>query len=196
MGALEQGLTEDELPDIVSRWRDANRRIARAWYAVDAAAIGAARSGEKRWPAIPIQISFERRLTPLDALVVTLPSGRELWYLEPELGTGTFGRECLRYMGTSQTNRQWSRMDTFGGKLVENLTQSIARDVLADLLTRLRAEGLPVVAHVHDEVILEVSEAQAEGALAKTLEMLSIPPAWARGLPLKGDGSILDYYSK
>lgn len=137
MGALDMGLSEEELPDIVSRWRDANKRIRDLWYAMEAAAVSVIQSGA---PTGLHNILLAREVDPgngLDFLTIRLPSGRKLYYANPSLGVNQWGNPSIMYKGMDQTTKKWKQIETYGGKLVENCVQAIARDCLAEALERL-----------------------------------------------------------
>lgn len=192
MGALDKGLTEDELPDIVHRWRDASPGIVRLWYAVERAAIDAVESYGQRGC---YGLLFTREGdygTNQDFLTVTLPSGRKLFYARPTIEENKFGRPALHYMGVEQGTKKWAKIGTFGGKLTENIVQAIARDCLAEILLRLCAVGHQTVFHVHDEAIID----SPVDCLGEVLGLMAQPIEWAPGLLLKGDGSVMNYYRK
>lgn len=196
MGALHMGLTEEELPDIVRRWRTANRRIVDLWYAVENAALETVKTGHPtgvRGLLFALEGDYDKDIF---FLTVKLPSGRKLYYVKPHLVCNDRGRESLRYYGVQQgetASKRWGPIDTYGGKLVENIVQAIARDCLACSLDRLTAAGYNTVFHVHDEVILE----QPTGTpLEPVLEILGRPIPWASGLILKAEGFVTNYYKK
>jgi len=194
MGALRMGIPEAELPDIVQKWRAANPAITRCWKTVEQAALCALRDGR---PAGALRLLFSREADPengLDFLTVTLPSGRKLFYACPHLTKNRWGWDSLGYHGVSQSSRQWAAQETYGGKLTENIVQAIARDCLAEAVERLEAAGIPVVFHIHDEVVCEVPEGSAD--LAAVAQILSQPPAWAPNLPLNADGWVGRYFTK
>ncbi len=194
MGALDQGLTEEELPDIVRRWRAANRRIVDLWYSLENAALEVMRTGQ------PVGIrglilSREGDLANgLDFLTITLPSGRKLFYARPFLSQNEKGKEALHYHGVNQKTRKWEVIPTYGGKLVENVVQAISRDCLAESLVRLTTAGYQSVMHIHDEVVLDVPADLAD--LDTVTAIMGVPISWAPGLPLKAAGFIADYYQK
>ncbi len=195
MGALKMGLSEDELPDIVSRWRKANPRIKDLWYSCESAALEVMRTGN----AVGINkgIIFSREYAPscgLDFFTVLLPSGRKLYYPHPFLSENNFGKEALHYYGTGQKNKSFSEQSTYGGKLTENIVQAVARDCLAVTLQRLDRLGLHTVMHVHDEVIIDCPENSITPEAACFL--MSGPISWAEGLPLKAAGFESKYYMK
>lgn len=194
MGALNMGLTEDELPEIVRRWRAANKRIVDLWYSIENTAL------EVMHTAQPVGIKglIIARETDLnndqDFLTITLPSGRKLFYAKPFLSQNERGREALYYRGINQETKKWETVPTYGGKLVENIVQAIARDCLAETLMRLAALGYQTVMHVHDECILDVPEEQAD--LDKVCEIMGQLIPWAPGLLLRADGFITKFYKK
>ena len=189
MGALKNGITEDELPKLVAAWRSANKAIVRLWNKVEEAAIIAVAEGT------PNSIQYGIRFfTDKNILFIKLPSGRCLAYMRPQMRSNRFGGEALSYEGVNQTSKQWGIQDTYGGKLVENIVQAIARDCLADAMLRLDAAGYKVVMHVHDEVVLEVPEDQ--GGLAEVNNIMGTGISWAKGLPLKADSYETAYYKK
>lgn len=194
MGALDMGLSEEELPDIVSRWRDANKRIRDLWYAMEAAAVSVIQSGA---PTGLHNILLAREVDPgngLDFLTIRLPSGRKLYYANPSLGVNQWGNPSIMYKGMDQTAKKWKQIETYGGKLVENCVQAIARDCLAEALERLEALGYAVVFHVHDEVVIECTPDRAD--LDRVAAIMSQPLTWAPDLPLGADGWIGDFYKK
>ena len=195
MGALEMGIPEEELPDIVQRWRASNKRIQDLWYSMENAAVDTVKTGRTnavRGLLLRIEGNRERYF-----LTIQLPSGRKLFYAQPKLGQNRFGRESLQYLGMNQTTKKWEAIETYGGKLVENCVQAVARDCLAENIGKLEVSGCPVVFHVHDEVIIEKEiSGPAEKELERVCEIMSQPIPWAPGLPLNADGWVGDYYTK
>lgn len=192
VGRLPEDTAESELEDIKRRWRQTNPNIVRFWYAVEAAALEACRTGR---PQIVRGLILAREFDPatgMDALTIRLHSGRKLYYVKPHPAKNRFGSDSLGYWGVNQTNKRWERQETYGGKLVENITQATARDCLAEAIERLEAAGYPVVFHVHDEVIIDCSH----GSLEEVIAIMSQPPAWAPDLPLTADGWECDYFKK
>ncbi len=188
MGALKSGIPEEELPAIVKHWRKANPHIVRYWYAVEDAAIRAVQ-GEKVLLDHGVRLACEG-----DYLFITLPSGRRLAYYKPELlPEPRFDKLGLTYMGTDNAKR-YTRLKTYGGKLVENITQATARDCLRDAMAALDRAGYPIVFTVHDEVILDVPV--GTGSLEEVREIMSRPVPWAPGLPLDAAGFEADFYMK
>ena len=187
MGALDMGLTEDELPPLVAAWRKANPHITQFWWNVDAAAIKAVT--EKQRTKIG-KIIFEYKS---GILFITLPSGRKLSYVKPRMAVNRFGRDGLTYEGISE-NKKWSRIETYGPKLVENIVQGTARDLLAEAMLRVEKKGYPIVMHCHDEIIAEVPE--GTGSVDEMCEIMAVQPEWAVGLPLRADGYECSFYQK
>lgn len=189
MGALKMGLLEEELQPLVNAWRAANPNIVRFWKAIESAAITAVATGERQTVKPGIQF-----FTKNSVLFIQLPSGRCLSYMRPKLKPGKFGGDSLTYEGMNQTTKQWQREDTYGGKLVENITQAIARDCLASAMLRIDKAGYPIVMHVHDEAVSDVP--QDFGSLAEVEQIMSESLPWATGLPLGADGFESNYYKK
>ena len=187
MGALEMGLSEDELPSLVAAWRRANPHITQFWWDVDKAAVEAV---TKRVGTRAGRIGFEYRS---GILFVMLPSGRKLAYVKPRLAVNKFGREGLTYEGISE-NKKWGRIETYGPKLVENIVQGTARDLLAEAMLRVERKGYPIVMHCHDEIIAEVPEGM--GSVEEMCEVMAVRPSWAEGLPLRADGYECPFYQK
>ena len=197
MGALDMGIPEEDLPDIVSRWRDANKRIRDLWYKVDAAAVQViTQGGSVGVNSIVLAHEWDANQNT-DYMTVTLPSGRKLFYNAPQIGVNQWGNPSISYMGMDQATKKWKRIETYGGKLVENCVQAIARDCLAQAIEHLEAEGLPVIFHVHDEVVVDIRPfADNDAMLAKTVEIMSRPVPWAPGLPLGADGWVGKFFKK
>ena len=187
MGALDMGLTEEELPPLVAAWRKANPHITQFWWDVDAAAIKAVTEKQKTKVG---KIIFEYKS---GILFITLPSGRRLSYVKPRMAVNRFGRDSLTYEGISE-NKKWSRIETYGPKLVENIVQGTARDLLAEAMLRVEKKGYPIVMHCHDEIIAEVPE--GIGSVDEMCEIMAIQPKWAEGLPLRADGYSCSFYQK
>ena len=183
-GALEAGMKEGELKPLVDAWRTANANIVGLWYAVDDAAK---RCIKERVAASTNGIGFSYQS---GMMFITLPSGRRLSYVKPRIGENRFGGESVTYMGLS-TAKKWTRLETFGGKLVENIVQAISRDILAYAMRTLRYTE--IVAHVHDEVIIECDKRASVEAIC---QQMSRTPPWARDLLLRADGYECDFYKK
>ena len=187
MGALDMGLTEDELPPLVAAWRKANPHITQFWWDVDAAAVKAVTEKQKTKVG---KIIFEYKS---GILFITLPSGRKLSYVKPRMAVNKFGRDGLTYEGISE-NKKWSRIETYGPKLVENIVQGTARDLLAEAMLRVEKKGYPIVMHCHDEIIAEVPE--GIGSVDEMCEIMAVQPEWVEGLPLRADGYSCSFYQK
>ena len=187
MGALDMGLKEDELPDIISSWRDANPEIVKFWYAVEKAAIETVKNHTDRTVG---RIGFQ---FSANTLWIVLPSGRRLAYIKPKLQPNRFGRMALTFEGLGANNK-WTRGETYSGKLTENITQATARDLLAEAMRRMELAALGIVGHVHDEVILEVPKGQY--TVDDVCNIMNRNPAWADGLPLSSAGYTGNYYFK
>ncbi len=187
MGALDMGFSEDDLPPLVAAWRRANPHITQFWWDVDKAAVEAV---TKRTGTRAGRIAFEYRS---GILFVTLPSGRKLAYVKPRMAVNKFGREGLTYEGILE-NKKWGRIETYGPKLVENIVQGTARDLLAEAMLRVEKKGYPIVMHCHDEIIAEVPE--GSGSVEEMCEVMAARPSWAEGLPLRADGYECPFYQK
>ena len=193
MGALNMGLTEDELPDIVSRWRQANPRIRDLWYAVENAALAAMETARPQAIRGLIFALEGDLLYGQSFLTVRLPSGRKLYYPKPFLKENQFGKQALHYYTVGQQTRKWEVASTYGGKMTENIVQAIARDCLAVTLERIYDRGLQTVFHLHDEVIID---APMETTVEEICDLMAEPIPWAPGLILKGAGFESSYYMK
>ncbi len=192
MGALQMGLAQEELPDIVARWRSANPHIENLWYAVGEAAIRTVETAQSN-SVNGINFMLEGDLVYGQSfLTIQLPSGRKLYYPCPFLQENRFGRKAVHYYGLGQT-KKWGVESTYGGKLTENIVQAIARDCLAETLRRIDSLGLQVVFHVHDEVIID---APMDITVEQICDLMAVPISWAPGLILKGAGFENDYYMK
>lgn len=193
MGALNMGLTEDELPDIVQRWRGANKRICDLWYSVEQAALTVMQTAQPQ--AIHgLIFSLEGDMIYGQCfLTVQLPSGRKLFYPKPFLQENQFGKTAVHYYSVGQNTKKWEATSTYGGKMTENIVQAIARDCLAETLKRIDAKGLQVVFHVHDEVIID---APMDTTVEEVCDLMAEPISWAPGLILKGAGFESSYYMK
>jgi len=187
MGALEMGLTEEELPTLVNQWRSANPHITKLWWDVDTAALTA--FTEKTMARVG-DITFQYQS---GMLFITLPSGRRLCYIKPRLQENRFGRQGLTYEGVGES-KKWMRIETYGPKLVENIVQATARDLLALGMLRLRDAGFEIVMHVHDEAVLEVP--LGASSAQEVCRIMAVAPDWAAGLPLRADGFECNFYQK
>lgn len=193
MGALNMGLAEEELPDIVQRWRSANQRICDLWYAVEQAALTVMQTAQPQGIHGLIFALEGDMVYGQCFLTVQLPSGRKLYYPKPFLQENRFGKMAIHYYTVGQQTKKWEVTSTYGGKMTENIVQAVARDCLAETLKRIEAKGLQVVFHVHDEVIID---APMDTTVDEVCGLMAEPIPWAPGLILKGAGFENDYYMK
>ena len=184
MGALEMGLTEEELPQLVDAWRQSNPNIVKFWWAVDRAVMEAVRY---KHTTTDYGLTFSCRS---GMLFITLPSGRKLAYVKPKVGTNKFGGECITYEGIGST-KKWERLDSYGPKFVENIVQATARDILCYAMRTLRC--CSIVMHIHDELVIE---ADPRMSLDAVCEQMGRTPPWAKGLLLRADGFVTPFYKK
>lgn len=194
MGALDMGIPEDDLPDIVQRWRDTNKRICDLWYKMNSAAVEAISTGSSVGVGRLLVSCEYDAAHEVEYLTVLLPSGRKLYYNSPQIGENKWGGPSISYMGMDQTTKKWKRIETYGGKLVENCVQAVARDCLAQAIENLEKEGLPVVFHIHDEVVIDCRADTA--TLDDVVNIMSRPIPWAPGLPLNADGWVGGFFKK
>jgi len=193
MGALKMGLSEEELPDIVSRWRQANRRIVDLWYAIEQVALTVMQTAQTT-AIYGLIFALEGDLIYGQSfLTVQLPSGRKLYYPKPFLQENQFGKMAVHYYTVGQNTKKWEVTSTYGGKMVENIIQAIARDCLAVTLNRIEDMGLQTVFHVHDEVVID---APGDISVEEICDLMAKPIEWAPGLILKGAGFECNYYMK
>ena len=195
-GGLSEDTPEEELLELRDMWRMNNPHIVNFWYILNAAAMEVVQRG-LRIPIMNSRLELAReydRASGLDFMTVLLPSGRKLYYPGPHLGVNRFGNPSVCYWGVNQTTRKWEEIETYGGKLAENITQAVARDCLAEAVERLESAGYRLVFHVHDEVVIEAPEDQAW--LDDVAKIMSIPPSWAPDLPLKADGWVNPFFKK
>ena len=184
MGALEMGLTDEELPQLVDAWRQSNPNIVKFWWAVDKAVMEAVRY---KHTTTDYGLTFSCRS---GMLFITLPSGRKLAYVKPKVGTNKFGGECITYEGIGST-KKWERLDSYGPKFVENIVQATARDILCYAMRTLRC--CSIVMHIHDELVIE---ADPRMSLDAVCEQMGRTPPWAKGLLLRADGYATPFYKK
>jgi len=189
MGGEKMGLSEMDMETIVDRWRVANPAICRLWQSYNHMALEAVRYRNTSI-AHPSGVVFHCDEV---CLRITLPSGRALFYWDAQLAKSRFGQDSIRYKGVNQINKQWGWVDTYGGKITENVVQAISRDLLLFSLRTLEANGYSVAMHVHDEAVTEVKHAEQLGSV---LALMSQKPSWAKGLPLTADGYVCDFYKK
>ena len=193
MGALKMGLSEEELPEIVARWRAANQRIVALWSSVGSYALRTVRDGRARQVNGLIFRMEQDLKNGLRFLTIELPSKRKLFYCKPYIGLNQFGGESLYFYTQNQTTKKWEESGTFGGKLVENIVQGIARDCLCETLDRITSKGYKIVFHVHDEVIVD---AGMDLTVEELCSIMAEPIPWAKGLILKGAGFSGQFYQK
>lgn len=184
MGALEMGLTDEELPQLVDAWRQSNPNIVKFWWAVDKAVMEAVRY---KHTTTDYGLTFSCRS---GMLFITLPSGRKLAYVKPKVGTNKFGGECITYEGIGST-KKWERLDSYGPKFVENIVQATARDILCYAMRTLRC--CSIVMHIRDELVIE---ADPRMSLDAVCEQMGRTPPWAKGLLLRADGYATPFYKK
>ena len=187
MGAVESGMKEEELQPLVDLWRTSNPHIVRFWWEVDRAVKNCVRHRTL------VETHGIRCAWKSGILFIRLPSGRNLAYAKPRMGKNRFGGESVTYEGLG-IGRKWERIETFGGKLVENITQATARDLLVFAMKRLRKEGFSIVMHVHDEIVLEVPKGIS--SVGEICSIMAENPPWAKELPLKADGYECEFYRK
>lgn len=195
MGALDMGLTEEELPNIVELWRQASPNIVKFWYTVEKAAVYTVTTGNPM--TIDHGITFRLEIDPFYGyryMTIELPSGRKLFYPDPHIKLNNFDKEAVHFK--TQLNNAWVTESTYGGKLVENITQAVARDCLALTLMRLSENGLPAIMHIHDEAVIEVPKDEASEYLDIVEKTFALPIPWAEGLVLTAAGFTNDYYMK
>ena len=228
MGALDMGIPEDELPDIVKRWRGANSRIVGLWNRMNDAAIRVIERGGSLNVEVQMydpqraranEVAMRRpygsfsdyfnigasviltreydRAQDVTVLSIQLPSGRKLYYVKPKIGENRFGEKSIEYMGVNQKTGKWQHIETYGGKLVENCVQAIARDCLSQAIEHLEAAGFPVVFHVHDECVIDIAPfGTPEEMLKQVTGIMTRPIPWAPGLPLGADGWVGKFFKK
>ena len=186
MGALNYGLTEEELKPLVDAWRQSNPRIVKFWWDVDRAATTCVRD------RVPAETHGIRFLYQSGMMFIVLPSGRRLVYVKPKMGVNRYGSESVTYEGVGE-QKKWLRLESYGPKFVENIVQATARDILVEAMRRLEAAGYQIVMHVHDEAVIE---APADSSLENICAIMGQTPAWAGGLLLRADGYVCDFYQK
>ena len=187
MGALNMGLTEDELPAIVEKWRQASPNIVRYWWDVDRAVKQCITTRQ------PQRVGSVKFTLEKGILFIQLPSGRRLAYVKPRIGVNKFGGDSVTYEGVGE-QKKWMRLESYGPKFVENIVQATSRDLLVSSLRRLSHKGYRIVMHVHDEAVLEVPE--GESSVEEVCAIMAETPAWAEGLILNADGYECNFYKK
>ena len=196
-------LSDDEVKGIVDRWRETNSMIRDLWNIVDSAAVtvitnGGAQTIRSETTDAVITLACELDvITGTRYMTILLPSGRKLYYPSPEIGVNRWGNPSVSYMGQNQTTKRWERVETYGGKLVENIVQAIARDCLAIAIENLEAQGLHVVFHIHDEVVIDTPAWAGEDTMLDTVtKIMTKPIPWAQALPLNADGWVDKFFKK
>lgn len=196
-------LSDDEVKGIVDRWRETNSMIRDLWKIVDSAAVtvitnGGAQTIRSETTDAVITLACELDvITGTRYMTILLPSGRKLYYPSPEIGVNRWGNPSVSYMGQNQTTKRWERVETYGGKLVENIVQAIARDCLAIAIENLEAQGLHVVFHIHDEVVIDTPAwADNDTMLDTVTKIMTKPIPWAQALPLNADGWVDKFFKK
>ena len=196
-------LSDDEVKGIVDRWRETNSMIRDLWNIVDSAAVtvitnGGAQTIRSETTDAVITLACELDvITGTRYMTILLPSGRKLYYPSPEIGVNRWGNPSVSYMGQNQTTKRWERVETYGGKLVENIVQASARDCLAIAIENLEAQGLHVVFHIHDEVVIDTPAWADEDTMLETVtKIMTKPIPWAQMLPLNADGWVDKYFKK
>ncbi|MBP3038088.1 DNA polymerase [Bacillaceae bacterium Marseille-Q3522] len=191
---VREKMIDTNYMEIVRRWRASSKNIVNLWYSFENAVLSVMRDGR---PVGVNGVLFARESdiqNGLDFLTIQLPSRRKLYYVKPFIAENDFGKEALCYYGMDQTTKKWEKQNTYGGKLVENVVQAIARDCLFVAMERLTAAGYQIVMTIHDEVVLDVPAERAD--IDKIVEIMTQPISWAPGLPLNADGFVSDYYKK
>ena len=189
MGGEKLGLSEEELKRIVDLWREASPNIVRLWWDLDEKVKRCVKRGISSETVRGITISRTKRV-----LEIKLPSGRPLRYFDPEIGTGKFDKECIVYSGYEEG--KWSKNNSYGPKILENVTQGLARDCLVEAMKRVSVRYPNIVMHIHDEMVVEVPESEAEEALTYMTKCMADPIPWAPGLLLRGEGYESLFYRK
>jgi DNA polymerase len=192
MGGESMGLSEAEMKNIVDRWRKASPAIVKMWYHFEECAIKALKSKSPIVSKLKLIVfQYENK-----CLTIKLPSGRKLIYRDPVLSKNKWDGESIKYKGKHQITGQWAWIDTYGGKLSENIIQAIARDLLADGMRRLDAAGFDIVMHVHDEVVADIPNASTDFVISEMCKILGEPVKWAQGLGTPAEGFTTNYYKK
>ena len=192
MGGEKMGLSDPEMETIVRKWRLANPAIVALWADLESCAMRAIKA-KKKIVSIHKGIIFD---CDDMALTITLPSGRSLFYQSPSFTENQWGRKSIRYKGMNQTTKQWEYVDTYGGKLTENVVQAIARDLLADAMRNLNDAKFDIVMTVHDEIVCELLEDTAEERLKEMQKLMCVHAPWSEGIPLRAEGELTPFYKK
>lgn len=186
-GAVALGIKETELKGIIDKWREANPNIIKLWWEVDKTAKNVI-TNKSTLMCYGLKFSYEKGI-----MFIELPSKRRLAYCKPRIGINALGLKCITYEGIG-TGKKWERIESYGPKLVENIVQGIARDILAEAMMRLYKNGYKITMHIHDEVVLEVEEKVS--TVEEVCRIMKISPTWAKDLPLNADGYECKFYKK
>lgn len=186
-GAVALGIKETELKGIIDKWREANPNIIKLWWEVDKTAKNVI-TNKSTFMCYGLKFSYEKGI-----MFIELPSKRRLAYCKPRIGINALGLKCITYEGIG-TGKKWERIESYGPKLVENIVQGIARDILAEAMMRLYKNGYKITMHIHDEVVLEVEENVS--TVEEVCRIMKISPTWAKDLPLNADGYECKFYKK
>lgn len=196
-GHLLDAASDDEVQGLVNDWRNANPHTVKLWRDIEDAAVQVITyGGSERVRNLVLSREFDL-MQGTQVFTIQLPSGRKLFYINPTLAENRWGSPSIVYYGVDQTSKKWSKIETYGGKLTENVVQAIARDCLAEAIERLEAAGFPIVFHVHDEVVIDTPRFADDKQMLKTVtDIMSVPAPWAEGLPLSADGWVGDFFKK
>ncbi len=196
-GHLLDEASDDEVQGLVNDWRNANPHTVNLWHDVEDAAVQViAYGGSERVRSLVLSREFDL-MQGTQVFTIQLPSGRKLYYINPTLTENRWGNPSIAYYGVDQTSKKWKQIETYGGKLTENCVQAIARDCLAEAIEHLEAAGLPIVFHVHDEVVIDTPAFDTDKAmLEKVKSIMTTPIPWAQGLPLGADGWVGTFFKK
>lgn len=190
-------MTDDEVQEIVNNWRSASSHIRDLWYDMENAALDVIiNGGSRRVRCLTLAREFDI-MQGIPVMSIMLPSGRKLYYINPQITENRWGQPSIAYFGMDQTTKKWKAIETYGGKLVENCVQAIARDCLAQAIEKLEAAGFPIVFHVHDEVVIDIAPfADNKTMLDMVTSIMTEPIPWAQGLPLGADGWVGTFFKK
>lgn len=190
-------MTDDEVQEIVNNWRSASSHIRDLWYDMENAALDVIiNGGSRRVRCLTLAREFDI-MQGIPVMSIMLPSGRKLYYINPQITENRWGQPSIAYFGMDQTTKKWKAIETYGGKLVENCVQAIARDCLAQAIEKLEAAGFPIVFHVHDEVVIDIAPfADNKTMLDMVTSIMTEPIPWAQGLPLGADGWVGSFFKK
>ncbi|MBR2797239.1 MAG: hypothetical protein IKE17_05775 [Clostridia bacterium] len=190
-------MTDDEVQEIVNNWRNASSHIRDLWYDMENAALEVIiNGGSRRVRCLTLAREFDI-MQGTAVMSILLPSGRKLYYINPQVTENRWGQPSIAYYGVDQTTKKWKAIETYGGKLVENCVQAIARDCLAQAIEKLEAQGFPIVFHVHDEVVIDIKPfADNKAMLDRVTSIMTEPIPWAQGLPLGADGWVGTFFKK